>query len=417
MTRKYKLSRRRFLKTTGGAVIAAPFVGLGPGHAQGVIKIGAQGVSSGSHADYGRQIQMGARFAAEVINAKGGIMGRTVEILYRDDELNNDVALKNARYFKGQGVNFMVGTDSSGVCLALGPVLAELDLIQIFTHAATEKLTEDLVFKKGIKHIFRGSVPVYQDAILPALVFKDNKDIKRIANLGADYEYGRTSWAMFHTTLKKFRPDIEIVGEAWAPFFTADFTPHLSALAAKKPDLIFATPWAGEAVLMLRQATTLGIFNDIQVWWQAMGGSADVMEGIARDVAQGKFKDKLWATARYVWNWPDTPENKAFVESFTERWGRLPNYSAECTYSAIFALKAAVEKARSVNTGDVIKALEGLELSTPAGKRVYRPEDHQAVYNVPAGRVTFNTAVAPIAHLTDLKVFPAADYFRKPPFS
>ena len=169
-----------------------------------------------------------------------------------------------------------------------------------------------MVYKKGIKQIFRGSVPVYQDAILPALVFKDNNDIKRIANLGADYEYGRTSWAMFHTTLKKW-PNVEVVGEAWAPFFTADFTPHLSALASKKPDLIFATPWAGEAVLMLRQATTLGIFNDIKVWWQAMGGSVDVMEGISRDVITGKFKDKLWATARYIWNWPDTPENKAFV--------------------------------------------------------------------------------------------------------
>jgi branched-chain amino acid transport system substrate-binding protein len=417
MAGKHGINRRRLLTTTaasGAAALAAPYVSLAQA---GPIKIGAQGVSSGSHADYGRQIQMGARFAAEEINAKGGIMGRKVEILYRDDELNNEVALKNARYFKSQGVHFMVGTDSSGVALALGPVLPELDIIQIFTHAATEKLNEELVFKKGIKHIFRGSVPVYQDAILPALVFKDNKDIKRIANLGADYEYGRTSWAMFQNTLKKYRPDIEVVGETWAPFFTADFTPHLSALAAKKPDLIFATPWAGEAVLMLRQATTLGIFNDIKVWWQCMGGSVDVMEGIARDVATGKFKDKLWATARYIWNWPDTAENKKFVSGFTERWGRLPNYSAECTYSAIFALKAAVEKARSVRTADVIKALEGLELSTPAGKRVYRPEDHQAVYNVPAGRVTFNKEVAPIAHLTDLKIFPAADYYRKPPFA
>jgi branched-chain amino acid transport system substrate-binding protein len=170
-------------------------------------------------------------------------------------------------------------------------------------------------------------------------------------------------------------------------------------------------------VLMLRQATTLGVFNDIRVWWQCMGGSVDVLEGISRDVATGKFRDKLWATARYIWNWPNTPENKAFVGSFSERWGRLPNYSAECTYSAIFALKAAAEKVDSVKTADVIKALEGLELSTPAGKRVYRPEDHQAVYNVPAGRVTYNKEVAPIAYLTDLKVFPASDYFRNPPFN
>ena len=59
--------------------------------------------------------------------------------------------------------------------------------------------------------------------------------------------------------------------------------------------------------------------------------------------AEDKFKGKLWATARYVHNWPETPENKAFVARFQERWGRLPNYSAECTYSAVFALKSRTE--------------------------------------------------------------------------
>ena len=198
---------------------------------------------------------------------------------------------------------------------------------------------------------------------------------------------------------------------------TADFTPHINALLKNKPDLIFATPWAGEAVMMLLQAAALGVFDRIQVWWQAMGGSVDVMEGIARDVQQGKFQDKLWATARYLWNWPETRDNKAFVKRFRTRWGRLPNYSAETTYSAVYAFKAAAEMAGTTQTADVIRALEGLELSTPAGKRFYRPEDHQAIYNVPAGWVTFDRNVAPIAFLTDLRVFPADDYFRKPPFA
>ncbi len=95
----------------------------------------------------------------------------------------------------------------------------------------------------------------------------------------------------------------------------------------------------------------------------------------------------------------------------------MPNYSAENTYSAVYALKAAAEKAGTTQTAAVIKALEGLELSTPAGTRFYRPEDHQAIYNVPAGRVTFDKSVAPIAFLTDLREFPAEQYFRKPPFA
>ena len=90
------------------------------------------------------------------------------------------------------------------------------------------------------------SVPVYQDAIIAALIFKDRKDIERWANIGADYEYGYVSWNLFKETLKKYRPDVEFVGEAWAPFLTLDFSPHISAVMAQKPDAIFATPWAGK---------------------------------------------------------------------------------------------------------------------------------------------------------------------------
>lgn len=415
------VTRRDFLKGLG-TVVGGLSVGTWLGYtvkAQPPIKIGAQGIASGSHADYGRQIEMGARMAAEEINAAGGVLGRPVEILFRDSELNKDVAIENARFFVEQGASYLVGTDSSGIALALGPVLPELGVVQIFCHAATHRLTEQLVYCRGIKEIFRISVPVYQDGILPALIFSQRPGIKRIATLGADYAYGRDSWALFVEKMRELNPDVEVVAEQWAPFFTADFSPMLSALIAAEPDLILATPWAGEAVLMLRQATALGVFDVIDVWFQAMGGSVDVLEGIARDVAKGKFQGKLWATARYIWNWPETDENKAFVARFRERWARLPNYSAETTYSAVYALKAATEAAGTTETDGIIEALEGLVLPdklSPAGTRVFRPEDHQAVYNVPAGQVAFDADVAPIAFLTNLQIFDAEDYYRHPPF-
>ncbi len=381
-----------------------------------VIKIGGQGVTSGAHADYGRQMIMGSTLAIDEINAAGGILGSKLEMKFMDSELKPAVAVKNARYMvQDWGAHLLFGVDSSGVCMALGPVLPELDRIHMFCHAATEKLTENLVYKQGIKNIFRISVPVYQDSIIAAMIFKDFPQVKRWAGINCDYEYGRTCWALFKSTLKKYRPDVEFVAEAWAPFWTTDFTPHLSAVMAKKPDGIFATPWAGEAVMDLRQALLLGVFDQIQVWWQAMGGSVDVLEGLAREVAQNKFKGKLWATARYIHNWPDTPENKAFVEKFLKRWARYPNYSAETSYSAIYAFKAAIEKAKGLETAKLIKALEGMKINCPAGERYFRPEDHQAVYNVPAGKVIHDPAY-PLPVLGDLKVIPAEDYYRKPPF-
>jgi branched-chain amino acid transport system substrate-binding protein len=168
--------------------------------------------------------------------------------------------------------------------------------------------------------------------------------------------------------------------------------------------------------MLLRQSLIQGVFNDVKVWWQAMGGSVDVLEGISAEVQQDRFKGKLWATARYIHNWPDTPENKAFVERFKKRWARLPNYSAETTYSAFFIMKAAVEKSRSLETAKVVEAMKGMQIRTPAGVRVFRAEDQQFIYNVPAGRVVVD-ANYPIPVLGDLRVFDAKDYYRYPPFA
>ncbi len=416
--------------STRGRLSSITLVGLlllglapaGPADAQcqlGVpmIKIGVQGVNSGSHADYGRQILMGATQAVDEINGAGGILGCKLEMKFMDDENKPAVGVKNARYLVTEwGAHFLYGTDSSGVAMAIGPILPELGRIQFFTHAATHRLTEELVAQKGIQEIVRVSVPVYQDAITAALVFKDRPEIKRWATIGADYEYGYASWNLFKETLKKYRPDVEFVAAAWAPFLTMDFSPHIAAVMGAKPDAIFSTPWAGEAVGLLRQALLQGVFDQTQAWWQAMGGSVDVLEGIAPEVRENRFKGKLWATARYIHNWPDTPENKAFVERFRQRWGRLPNYSAETTYSAVMITKAAVEKARSLETKAVIGALRGGQFTTPAGVRTFRDEDHQFVYNVPAGRVVIDPKY-PIPVLGELRIVPARDYYRHPPFT
>ena len=381
-----------------------------------VVKVGAQGLASGPHTDYGRQINMGATMAVEEINAKGGILGCKVELKFMDEE-KPATAVKNTRYLVTEwGAHFLVGVDSSGSSMAIGPVLPELKRPYFFSHAATHRLTEDLVAEKHINEIVRVSVPVYQDAILAALLFKDFPSVKRWANIGTDYEYGYVSWSLFMETLKKYRPDVEFVTTTWAPFGSLDFSAHISAVMAHKPDAIFSTPWGGEAVMLLRQAQIQGVFDQIQVWWQAMGGSVDVLEGITPAVIGDKFKGKLWATARYIHNWPDSPENKAFIERYQKRWSRFPNYSAEATYSAVMIAKAAIEKAKSLDSGKIIDALKGMQINTPAGLRVYREEDHQFVYNVPAGRVVMDPKY-PIPVLGDLKVLPVKDYYRYPPFT
>ncbi|HEY8417388.1 MAG TPA: ABC transporter substrate-binding protein [Limnochordales bacterium] len=146
-----------------------------------------------------------------------------------------------------------------------------------------------------------------------------------------------------------------------------------------------------------------------------MGGSVDALEGLTREIQADQFKGKLWASARYIHNWPDTEMNRRFVEAFQNRWARLPNYSAESAYSAIYIAKAAIEKARSLETDAIIAALQDMVIETPAGTRVFRNYDHQFEYAVPAGRAMWDPAY-PIATLGDLRVFDTSEYWRYPPF-
>ena len=437
MTASKKISRRRFLQTAaagiGGITLGFPMTELAAQQKEkatapakpkkkilgvDVIKIGGQGVTSGAHADYGWQILAGSTLAIEEINAKGGVLGSKLEMKFMDEELKPAVAVKNARYLATDwGAHLLFGVDSSGSSMAIGPVLPELDRLCMFVHASTHRLTEELVADKGIKQIFRISVPVYQESILSSLIFKEFPNIKRWAGIHCDYEYGYSTWALFKDTLKKYRPDVEFVAIAWAPFWTMDFSSHIAAVMAANPDAIHATPWAGEGVMLLRQALMLGVFDKVQAWFQCMGGSVDLLEGISNEVAGGKFKDKLWATARYIHNYPDTPENKKFVADFRKRWNRLPNYSAETAYSTIYVFKAALEKTRSLKTAELIKSIEGMEIMTPGGKRFFRPEDHQAVYDVPAGRVIKDPNFPIPIVGADLKVIPAKEYYRHPPFT
>jgi branched-chain amino acid transport system substrate-binding protein len=213
--KKKKMTRRDFMKagllTTAAAALGpAAFKPTGLWAAtpniKGPIKVGYQAVLSGTLAGYGAFHNMGVIMATEEINAAGGIAGVKLEVEFRDSTLAAPEAIKNARYFVDSwGADFLGGIDSSGQALALAPVMAELDRVLMVTHAATEKLTEEHVFKKGIKQVFRICTPTYQDSNAAAFVAKD-LPVKTWSTISPKYEYGYTCWEMFKGTLTKLRP-------------------------------------------------------------------------------------------------------------------------------------------------------------------------------------------------------------------
>jgi len=374
------------------------------------VKIGVLGIRSGLWATYGEFIEQGARMAAEEINARGGILGSRVELVFRDEQA--DVVKQARELVDVEGVDFIVGIDSSGNAMKVGGIVDELAKPLIVTHAATHRLTEELVYMQGKKLIFRTSVPVYQDGILAAYIAKD-LPVRKWAGINGDYEFGRVSWQLFQETLKKLRPDVEFVAEQWPKFGTEDFRPFISALLASDAEALFTSIWAIELVTLQRQLVEMGGYRKFKAVISTLGYSMDVAYALGKDYPVAELG--TWVSGRYVWLYPPTSINKEFVDRFKSRWGKLPAYSSETTYAAIYLIKAALEEAVTLDPDAVAKAMEGMLLLTPAGVRWIRPEDHQAVYEVPYGRIAHKGAEVPL--LDDLKAVPAHMYYRHPPFT
>jgi len=419
---KKRFSRRQFLKIAGSGSLAVAAGGLGGAitspkwvwgatpAVKGPIKIGYQAILSGTLAGYGEFHKLGVVMAVEEINAKGGIAGQKVEMEFRDSTTKTDEAIKNARYFVDSwGADYLGGIDSSGQALALAPVMAQLDRVLMVTHAATEKLTEDFVYKQGVKQIFRICMPTYNDGNAAAFIAKDFPAVKW-STVSPKYEYGFTCWKMFQETLKKVKPDAQFVAESWAPFGTTDFRSHINTIMDAKPDGLYSTEWAGELISFVKQAKEAGLFEKVQYVMLPVGAAMDVLEGLGKDMP-----DNIWISARYFFQYPNSKENTDWVARFYKRWNHYPAYVSETGYSAIYAYKAAVEKAGSKDTKAVVAALEGMEMDSPAGRRVFRKEDHQAIYDVPWGK-TKTDPKYPFKVMEDMKVIPAKEYFNRPPF-
>lgn len=413
------MTRRGFMKAS---VLTAGAAALGPGilkptgvwagtpKIKGPIKVGYQAIMSGALAGYGEFHKMGAVMAMEEINAAGGIGGAKLEIKFRDSTLKKPQAIKNARYFVDSwGADFLAGVDSSGQALALAPVMAELDRILMVTHAATEKLTEQQVYKNGIKQIFRICTPTYQDGNAAAFVAKD-LPAKTWATISPKYEYGYTCWKMFKNTLGTLKPDAKFIAESWAPFGTTDFRPHINTIMDAKPEGFYSTEWAGELITFIKQAKQAGMFDKIKHVMLPVGAAMDVLEGLGKEMP-----DNIWMSGRYFFLYPNTHTNNDWVARFKKRWNHYPAYVSETGYSTMYAFKKAVEAAGSKETSKVINALEGMMLVSPAGYRNFRKEDHQAMYDVPWG-LTKTDPKYPFKVMGKQVVIPAKQCFNRPPF-
>jgi len=406
-----KISRRKFIKvsgTAGGVALAGLSRGPYALAARKPVKFGGIYSLSGVVAAWGAAARQGSMLAAMEMNAKGGILGRPVELKFEDDAVNPQVGVRKARRLTLEwGADFLHGFNSSGVALSVVPVLKELKRMLLIPCAASPRITTEAfnkyVFRVHPNCLQIGAGASYLAAKMPA---------KTWTVIGPDYSYGWDSWGAFITQLKAIKPGVKALKtQAWPKFATGDYSSYILKLMQAKPDGVYSSLWGGDFVTFCKQALRFKFFDKVKYFMTPAGLALDAFYAMAvKRGSKSLIPNNIYSAAHGYWfEHPKTDRNMKWVRKFVSTYGVYPHIVAHDAYGLMYAYKKAIEKAKTTNTDAVIKAMEGLKFKTPGYDRWIRPEDHQAVSDVPWGKTAPAPKLVGLARrLTGVKDSPGA---------
>ncbi len=369
------------------------------------IKIGFPIPLSGPTAVYGEPVLKGAEMAVSEINAKGGVLGRKLELLSRDSKASADEAVRLSReLIIKDNVDFLAGTLTSAEAPAVSTVAKENKIVFV---APTSKSTLLTDAQHIHPYIFRVASNTDVEGLAGATLMAKWKDVKTVATIAPDYAYGRDSIAAFIAALKKLRPDIQIVDEQWPKLGEPDFTAFITAQMSKKPDAVYCSLFAGDFVSFTKQATPRGYFKAINNRLIDGGeiGTPDEAQALGADYPYGVIGD---AYDPVIWGANEPPEHKKFIEdlkAFSK--SKYGSGWSIVGYQAIYALAEGIKKAGGTKSDDVSKALLGLTFDTPVGKRTFSVKTHETFAPEYWG-VMVKDPNYPFAIIKDPQMLPAA---------
>ena len=337
-----------------------------PAAAQGVIKIGEVNSYKAQPA-FLEPYKKGMELAVAEINAAGGINGRKIELITRDDNANPGDAVRVAEELVSrEKVDVLTGTFLSHIGLALTDFAKQKKIFFL----AGEPLTDKIVWQNGNRYTFRLRPSTYMQV---AMLIPDAAALKkkRWALVYPNYEYGQSAAATFKQLLKAAQPDVEFVAEQAPPLGKVDSGSVVQALADAKPDAIFNVLFGADLSKFVREGNTRGLFQGRDVV-SLLTGEPEYLDPLKDEAPNG------WLVTGYPWNAIQTPEHKAFMAAYEAKFKESPKLGSVVGYSAIKSLGEGFKKANSTDTEKMIAAFRGLQVSTPFGPITYRPEDHQS---------------------------------------
>ncbi|MEM8876972.1 MAG: ABC transporter substrate-binding protein [Pseudomonadota bacterium] len=318
----------------------------------------------------------GWELAVEEINAGGGLNGRMIEVISRDDTGDPATAIRIAEELVSkEGADLLFGTFLSNIGLAVADFAKQKQILFL----ASEPLSDAIVWSKGNRYTYRLRPSTHmQAAMLAEQAAK--LDAKRWATLAPNYAYGRDAVKAFKSELKRLRPDVEFVEEQWPPVFKIDAGSTVRALEAAKPDAIYNVTFAGDLAKFVREGSLRGLFEGRDVV-SLLTGEPEYLLPLGDETPDG------WIVTGYPVLDIDTEQHKAFADAYMKRFGEEPKVGSIVGYNSILSIAAAIRKAGSTDTEAMIAAMEGLEIeSSPTGPFMFRAADHQSTMGAYVGK-------------------------------
>ncbi len=328
----------------------------------------------------------GWQMAVDEINAAGGVLGKKLEIVSRDDGGNPGDAVRVAEELTtADGVNILCGTFLSNVGLAVTEFAGKKKVFFL----AAEPLTDKITWQDGNRYTFRLRPSTYmQVAMLLPDALKAKK--KRWALVYPNFEYGQSAAAAFKQMMKAHQPDIEFVTEQAPPLGKIDAGAVVQAIADAKPDGIFSALFGGDLIKFVREGTTRGTFKD-RVVVDLLGGEPEYLDPLKSEAPVG------WIVTGYPWDEVDTPANKAFVAAYQSRYHDYPRMGSIVGYLTIKSIAAGIAKAGSTDTEKLVDAFRGLKMNGPFGPFYFRAIDHQSTLGSFVGTIALKNGKGTMA--------------------
>ena len=360
------VSRRALLKSA--AAIGSLSIAGGV-HAPAIaqnrpVRIGILAPRSGIAAAPGENGIRAAQWAAERFNASGGIAGRKIELVIEEESSPKDTIERFSRLVQQEKVDCVHGIISTGVGLALGPVVEESRALTIYWDGTTQDGVDEKI--PSPRYLFRSTDNECEAVMSSLLTIKYWKGkFVTVAGINPDYSYGRNNMAAFIAMLKRFNIEHNVVTEQWPKVGTMDLTSHVAALKAAKPHLIFSSLLFADLPVFMKQAHAAELTRNSKLVFPAAGWQHTLMK--KEFTPEGML---FGHNTLYFANPNASPLAKEFVAWYASKYNDYPEWEADRAYFALASYKAAVEAASKAKNGswpaqdDVIGALEGLSIES-----------------------------------------------------